>query len=99
MESYSAILVTELTASSSFTKPDPKAVSVPLIRNGCPYENQKTFTNQNTWKRVSNNPRHLRTGLIRMFKLPKGSSVFFHSTVRICLLGEESKCKLVCTQF
>ncbi|CAD5124023.1 DgyrCDS12326 [Dimorphilus gyrociliatus] len=94
VESYSAILVTEMTASSSFTKPDPKAVTVPLIMNGCPYENQKTFTNENMWKVAHNDPRQLRTGLIRMFKLSKGSSVFFHSTVRICLIGEEIKCKL-----
>ena len=60
--------------------------------SSCPVDDPTIFTVDNIWHRVGGQLNKLETHPVPVFKLPRGSDVFLHCSVRLCLKGEESGC-------
>jgi len=87
---YNGIKVKSCLASTDPVLPHPNAVVRPLIQDGCPAPVQDHITRDNNFRRVGGEPNHLQTGLFGVFRLSRGTALFLHCQVDVCL--EENNC-------
>ncbi|CAH1773394.1 unnamed protein product [Owenia fusiformis] len=91
---YGSMKVERCTISSESEMPSTSAVTIPVITDGCPTDNQDHITNENTFKRIEGSTHYLKTGPIEVFKPSRGTSSYVHCTVKLCLTKNEEQCKM-----